>query len=53
MAINQEIYLSGIRGMLSRKEIDSLPHDYEGYKPMFRHALYLKEERELKTKITN
>lgn len=46
MAINQEIYLNGIRGMLSMKEIDSLPYDYEGYKPMFRHALTLKEERD-------
>jgi len=46
MAINQETYFKGIRGLLTRKEIDSLPYDYEGYKPMFRHALMLKEERD-------
>ena len=46
MAINEQIYLSGTRGLLSHYEIDALPYDYEGYKSMFHHATTLKEERE-------
>ena len=46
MAVNEQIYLNGIRGLLSHYEIDSLSHDYEGYKPMFHHATELKEERD-------
>ena len=46
MAINEQTYLNGIRGLLSYFEIESLPKDYEGYKPMFHHARELKEERE-------
>lgn len=38
MAINQQIYLNGIRGLLSHYEIDTLPEDYEAYKPMFHDA---------------
>ena len=29
MAINQKIYLNGIRGLLSHYEIDTLPENYE------------------------
>ncbi len=46
MAVNEQIYLNGIRGLLSHYEIETLPHDYEGYKSMFYHARELKEERE-------
>jgi hypothetical protein len=52
MAINNQIYLSGIRGLLSHDEIDALPYDYEMMKPMFHHATMLKEERD-KTFIEN
>jgi len=38
MAINQQIYLNGIRGLLSHYEIDTLPEDYEVYKSMFHDA---------------
>jgi len=46
MAINQQIYLNGIRGLLSHYEIETLPRSYEGYKSMFHHATELKEERD-------
>lgn len=46
MAINEQTYLNGIRGLLSYFEIESLPKDYEGYKSMFHHARGLKEERD-------
>lgn len=51
MAINEQIYLNGIRGLLSYFEIESLPRDYEGYKSMFHHARELKEERENTNKV--
>lgn len=46
MAINPQLYLNGIRGLLSHFEIDTLSKDYEGYKSMFHHATTLKEERD-------
>ena len=60
MAINQQIYLNGIRGFLSHYEIDTLPEDYEVYKPMFHDATeryqgtkHRKEERKITNFIKN
>ena len=46
MAINEQVYRNGIKGLLSYYEIETLPYDYEGYKSMFHHATELKEERD-------
>lgn len=46
MAINPQLYLNGIRGLLSHYEIETLPRDYEGFKSFFHHATALKEKRD-------
>jgi hypothetical protein len=46
MAINPQLYLNGIRGLLSHFEINTLSKDYEGFKSFFHHATTLKEERD-------
>lgn len=46
MAINPQLYLNGIRGLLSHFEINNLSRDYEGFKSFFHHATTLKEERD-------
>ena len=38
-----EIYNNGVKGLLSLWEIESLPRDYEVYKPMFRDATKRRE----------
>ena len=48
MAINPQLYLNGIRGLLSHFEINKLSRDYEGLKSFFHHARALKEERDKK-----
>lgn len=56
MAVNQQIYLNGIRGLLSHYEIDTLPEDYEAYKPMFHDAAEKHQgtkHRKDESKITN
>lgn len=57
MAINQQIYLNGISGLLSHYEIDTLPEDYEIYKSMFHDATerHQPDNKRVKcvTKITN
>ena len=54
MAINENIYRNGVRGLLSHYEIDTLPEDYEMHKSMFHHATELKEKRdEEKKKVNN
>lgn len=46
MAINPQLYLNGIRGLLSHFEINKLSRDYEGFKSFFHNATTLKEERD-------
>ena len=46
MAINPQLYLNGIKGLLSHFEINKLPRDYEGFKSFFHHARELKEGRD-------
>ena len=56
MAVNQQIYLNGIRGLLTHYEIDTLPEDYEAYKPMFHDATEKHQgtkHRKDESKITN
>lgn len=43
MAINQQIYQNGVKGLLSHYEIDTLPYDYEVLKSMFHDATRRKE----------
>lgn len=50
MAINQQIYLNGIRGLLSHYEIDTLPEDYEIYKSMFHDATKRHDNEDFKPK---
>ena len=53
MAINENIYRNGVRGLLSHYEINSLPEDYEMHKSMFHHATELKEKRDKEKKKEN
>lgn len=46
MAINQQIYQNGVKGLLSHYEINTLSSDYEIYKSMFHHATELKEKND-------
>lgn len=39
MAIDKDTYAKGVKGLLTESEINSLPRDYEAYKPMFSDAL--------------
>ncbi len=48
MAINPNIYRTGIKGLLSYWEIESLPRDYEVYKAMFKEATQTREQKENK-----
>jgi len=43
MAVNQQIYQNGVKGLLSHYEIDTLPYDYEALKSMFHDATRRKE----------
>lgn len=44
MSIDKGIYNNGVKGLLSLWEIESLPRDYEVYKPMFRDATKRREK---------
>ena len=50
MAVNQQIYLNGIRGLLSHYEIDTLPEDYEIYKSMFHDTTKRHDNEDFKPK---
>ena len=48
MAIDDNIYKNGVRGLLSHYEIETLPRGYEMYKDMFHDATNRKENNERK-----